>query len=630
VRKGGVVQYLAAIQGLRGDQIVARARLRTRRALVASLGRLRGAADRQRPRSFPRLSGGPALRAVDLAIVAEESDLLARARAVRAGQFHFLNEEREDSVPVDWRAPEASRLWRFHLHYFDDAPALVLATLATRDPSYTASFLALAHDWIDRNPPGVGDGWHPYTLSRRIPNWIYALRLAGLESRPEARRIVASLWEQSRSLARNLEFDIQGNHLLANVRALMFAGAFYAGERADRLWDRGVRLLRAQVAEQFLRDGGHFERSPMYHALLLQDLLECAALCRDRGGIPGWLSVRLRRAEAWLRQMCHPDGGVALFNDCTLEGTPHAELAAFTHALCSLRGRARNGLSALHGAVGWRQQVWCGAPERVLAILEPAEEPAPVLTALAESGYFILRDPEAGHALFFDAGEPCPSHLPAHSHADLLSFELSLSGRRVIVDSGVCEYAPGPWRDYCRSTRAHNTVQVDGQDQSEVWGSFRLGRRAHPAGVCWQASGRSATVSAAHTGYRRLPGGVVHRRTVSYDGREYRIVDEVTGTGSHRVESFLHFHPDTTIRMEAGGLTAESQGVRLRITFDREAKTHLRPASEASGDQLQGWYCPGFGVCRPNPVVTLSREGALPIRMSYTISPLTASRAKIR
>jgi uncharacterized heparinase superfamily protein len=623
---------LAAIQAMRRDQIVARLRLRLHRVLGASSRRLSSRV----PPAATRVSG---FRTQKLGLASPDEfsltqfrdAVLARAAVIAAGEFRFLNAEREWALPVDWEAPGASRLWRFHLHYFDDAPTLVLAGCIAGEPQFTRLFRELAMDWIARNSVGVGDGWHAYTLSRRIPNWIYALELSGLSGTAGGEPLAVSLWEQTRFLARNLEFDVLGNHLLANLRALLFAASFFVGGEAERWWKTGSQLLQEQLAEQFLPDGGHYERSPMYHALVLQDLLECAALFRRRGQIPAWLTGTIQRAQAWLRQMCHPDGGVALFNDCTLEGPSCAELAAFTGALCGFPQRA--------GVVGWRQLAWVGEeeashlPHRPPSAREDDEDrllDSGSFAALPESGYFVLRDAAAKHALFFDAGDPCPGHVPFHAHADLLSYELSLFGRRVIVDSGVCEYAPGAWRDYCRSTRAHNTVRVDGHDQSEVWGSFRLGRRAHPVGVRWNAANGGAEVSAAHSGYQRLRGGVVHRRTVVYDGRRYRVDDEVTGSGRHRIESFLHFHPEMSVHLEAHRLVAGGQGVRLVIRFHRGLSADLQrgwmpTVRVGAAAPLHGWYCPEFGLRQPNPVVVLIWEGRLPARVGYEIEPLVAA-----
>jgi uncharacterized heparinase superfamily protein len=354
---------LAAIQGMRPDQIVARVRLRTSRALAAApLHRRRASRRMPAPAAIPT-RGSLGLRPLDGAGVSGVLDeARARADLLAAGRFRFLNEERDWSFPVDWMATGASRLWRFHLHYFEDSPALALAGGATGDGRYPALFSQLSADWIAQNRVGLGDGWHPYTLSRRIPNWIYVLELAPSRfSRGEYAALTASLWEQTRYLARNLEFDALGNHLLSNARALLFAGAFFAGgPMAERWWRTGRRILEYQLPEQFLADGGHFERSPMYHALVLQDLLECAALLRHRGDSLEGLSPTILRAVSWLREMCHPDGGVALFNDCTLEAPAWGELAAFAAALFDWGGdRISSGRWMDHPVPsGWRECVW--------------------------------------------------------------------------------------------------------------------------------------------------------------------------------------------------------------------------------------------------------------------------------
>jgi hypothetical protein len=634
---------LAAIQGMRRDQIAARIRLRTFRALKS--GRPFSTSVRRPP--SPASTRALCLQAPGAgwpeAVLASALD---QAAVVAERKFRFVNAERDWSLPVDWQAAGAPRLWRFHLHYFDDAPALALAGGITGETKFVDLFYSLALDWLSQNATGAGDGWHPYPISRRIPNWIYALGLSDEGEAAGRERIRASLEAQAQFLARHLEFDALGNHLLANARALLFAGAYFRSGEAGRWWATAERILEREVAEQFLADGGHFERSPMYHALVLQDLLECAALFHRRGHVPAWLAGTIERADWWLGQMLHPDGGVALFNDCTLEGPSYPELAAFGAAL---RGHP----SEAHRP-GWRQLAWFGpAP---LSTGRPglvdADETKPLtdacdgwgdtatregvfghgrpsfqwgaLTPLLESGYFLLRDTAAGHALIFDAGEPCPSYIPAHAHADLLSYELSLFGRRVIVDSGVCEYEAGPWRDYCRSTRAHNTVQVDGLDQSELWGSFRAGRRAHPMDVHWDEAGSRAEVGAAHTGYRRLRGGVTHRRSIRCDGGTYCVTDTVTGTGSHRVESLIHFHPQMDVDLKADGLTAQGQGVRLIVRFEPGVTAELRRGEERDGS-LQGWYCPAFGVRQPNPVVVLSRCGALPAQIRYEIVPISAA-----
>jgi hypothetical protein len=157
---------------------------------------------------------------------------------------------------------------------------------------------------------------------------------------------------------------------------------------------------------------------------------------------------------------------------------------------------------------------------------------------LGSSGYVVLR-PCLGVALIADVGLPCPPQLPAHAHADCLSFELHVNGHALIVDTGTSTYRPSARRRYERSTSAHNTVEVDGADQTEVWGTFRAARLAVPSLERISEEGGSIVLVASHDGYMRLPGAPVHRRTWQLSPIHLRIIDEVTGTGYHTIKSRL-------------------------------------------------------------------------------------------
>src|SRR5450759_4718040 len=304
---------------------------------------------------------------------------------------------------------------------------------------------------MSENPPGQGNGWEPYPTSLRIVNWV-KWSLDGDTHSPE---VVHSLAVQARWLRKRLEIHLLGNHLWANAKALVFAGAYFEGVEAASWRDTGLRLLRRELAEQVLPDGGHFERSPMYHAIVLGDVLDLLQLakrcpgCCAVGDVESWRSAAMRMRR-WLRVMTHPDGGIAFFNDSALGIAPDfTALAAYADAL--------------------------GLP--------PDAVPLAGIEALPDSGYVRLQMGPA--VLIADVGEIGPAYLPGHAHADTLSFELSLHGRRVLVNGGTSTYESGDERLRQRGTAAHNTVVVDGQDSSEVWGSFRVARRARPFAVQW-------------------------------------------------------------------------------------------------------------------------------------------------
>ncbi len=174
--------------------------------------------------------------------------------------------------PAGWNDPRVEKLWLYNLHYFDD--------LMTADaPSRAHWHQALVSQWIAENPPGRGIGWEPYPTSLRIVNWI-KWAIAGWSGGERRLNDAAmhSLATQARWLSNRLEYHLLGNHLLANAKAVVFAGLFFGGSEGNEWLRKGIGLLDRQASEQILADGGHFELSPMYHALVLEDLLDVTNL----------------------------------------------------------------------------------------------------------------------------------------------------------------------------------------------------------------------------------------------------------------------------------------------------------------------------------------------------------------
>ncbi len=184
-----------------------------------------------------------------------------------SNRFRFLNEEHDLLSQSDWNHPVRAKLWLYNLHYFDDLNAAGACERLNWHRS-------LIMRWIVENPPGTGNGWEPYPLSLRIVNWIKWV-LAG-NALPQA--ALESLAIQSRFLAKRIEFHLLGNHLLANAKALVFAGFFFEGKEADAWGVKGLRILNRELPEQILKDGGHYERTPMYHSIILEDLLDLVNL----------------------------------------------------------------------------------------------------------------------------------------------------------------------------------------------------------------------------------------------------------------------------------------------------------------------------------------------------------------
>ncbi|CAN5371110.1 N/A [soil metagenome] len=412
-------------------------------------------------------------------------------------QFTFLNQIGDVLDPNSWNDSARGKLWLYNLHYFDD---LAAAGWSGR----RAWQRGLITRWIRENPPGTGVGWDPYPTSRRIVNWIkWALAGNALEFEH-----LHSMAVQARWLATRVEYHIGGNHLIANAKALLFAGLYFDGSEADDWRETGLRLLQRELAVQLLADGGHYERSPMYHAVVLEDLLDLinagCAWCASTHVPPfaRW-HVWASRMLAWLLAMVHPDGEISFFNDSALGvGPPPDELSCYAERL---------GVPIPRG---------------------PA--------TLGESGY--VRAECAPALLIADLAPVGPDHQPGHAHADTLSFEFSLFGHRLLVNSGTSTYEPSGQRQYERSTAAHNTVEINGHDSSEVWSAFRVARRARPLDVAVTDSGTAIHIRGAHDGYRRLRGQPLHLREWRLTASELTVVDRVLGRFDCAIARF-YFHP---------------------------------------------------------------------------------------
>lgn len=517
---------------------------------------------------------------------------------LKASSFTFLNHKVVFDGSLGWHDPTLSQLWRYHLHYFDYVTVLLLAGESGKRNSAFEVFKQISESWLKSNGRTIGDGWHPYTLSLRLVNWAHASAYFEAEldeNQAFRRRLMGSLYGQAQFLERNLEFDVRGNHLLKNIRALLWAGIIF--EDAAQWLTRATNLLRFELEEQVLSDGGHFERSPGYHAIVLKDVLEMAVFLDRNGGCPSWLNDSVRRMCEFLLIIVQPDNRLPLLKDTAWDASPNTQdlLAAAAVYLDEPKFKRVDDYPLYC-------QMLFGQEGRVQFNQWPATVPSVKSTALTGSDYFIFRDDERGDSLIFDVGRPCPDYLPAHAHADLLSFELQLGSRRVIVDSGVFEYQTGRWRDYFRSTRAHNTLEVGGKNQSEVWASFRVADRARVIERSFREEGDVVVFQGAHDGYRKL--GAVHRRTI-YCVKDtfWLIVDELLGDQNIECENNLHFHPDVDLRP----VTDNQWAVELDTTkawvfmFGHERHVVIRGQKEP---RLQGWYSEEFGLLSENSVVS--------------------------
>lgn len=499
------------------------------------------------------------------------------------GRPRFLNRslDIDDHGSIDWsddRFDALPRLWRLKLCSFEPLGEAAISVDPEDDhaESVRSAFDSWIRSWIRHaeiaSPRYLRRDWTPYAVSLRIQHWLryLAWRRSVQPNRPDGptdfeRELAREIYKNALFLRNHVEEDVGGNHLVENGTALVAAGIAFAGEPDARDWlEDGTTILKTACEQQFLADGCHYERSPMYHVLVLTRLITACNLCSLAGEpIADEITNTTAAGIAYLRALRPPDGRIPLLNDAVYdEGLP---LAA------CLRYAAHVGIPQLD---------------------------APDLSAVASGalgtggGYRWIRT-ELG-ALLVDCGPVGPPHLPGHAHSDCLSILLWVDGLPIVTDTGTFDYEAGPRRSYARGVRGHNTVQVGDEEPIDLGGRFLMGARPEP------------TVGAVADGDIRLfegqygTKGYTHRRSIAAGDNWWVIRDGVDGHDGRCVRSRLHLHPavETCLRSET-----------IELSVDDEPLLTIVPLGETAVDTRPGEYYPRFGVACDRTVITLEHGG---------------------
>lgn len=423
--------------------------------------------------------------------------------------FEFLNLQHIFQDKIDWDFSGYGRLWTYNLNYFE--------FLLQEDKSKEDG-IKLIDDFIytiEKNSNGI----EPYPLSLRIINWIKFIVYHQIN--PDKYKNI--LWAQVQLLKKQKEYHLLGNHLLENGFALLY-GAYFFNDRG--IYNHAKKILIEELNEQILDDGSHFELSLMYHSLMTYRVMDCYNLivCNDLFDQELKLLFK-EKAElmlSFLQKISYQNGDIPLMND------------------------AANGIAPSN------EELFLYSGSLGLNVREPK---------LSQSGYRKLTN--ENFDLCFDVGEVGPTYQPGHAHADTLSFELYIHNRPVIIDTGTSTYEVNEIRFYERSTAAHNTVSINGENSSEVWAGHRVGKRA----LTKITEDTDSCVTAYHNGYfKRF--GVNHKRCIRLNETEVFIEDNVTK--GEAVANF-HFHPDEGIQIFGN----EVRGKDFFLTFEKALSLKL-------------------------------------------------------
>jgi hypothetical protein len=576
--------------------------------------------------------------------------LLAEAADILAQRWNFFSLQHHPEIPLNWHHDPTSgisapRHYSYDINHRDvrqvgnvkviweksrhhHLTVLAAAFCLTRDERYAEATVAQLLDWIANNPCLIGINWtHPLELAIRLIAWTWCGRLLRGSCHYEKlfgpnSPIWLAIGQHQQIIAQTYSHGSSANnHLIGEMAGLFIASlAFPVYEHSPHWRKISQRILEREIVKQTFPSGLNREMAFEYHIFVAEFLLLAlweseqasnpvvrfsenfrATLKKIIAAIPALtdfgqhlpvygdgdegmalqLQSRLGRRDIWLVQL-----GAFLLQS----PNPYGGEAALP---LQLMGYGRE------------------APATSL----PESLPA---ATFADAGLYLLtRQRGLAQEIFVlaDAGPLGYLSLAAHGHADALAFTLSAGGKRLLVDPGTfCYFTDPDWRAYFRSSQAHNTVVVDGYDQSTQRGTFLWSDKAECRVSDWRANDQGYQLSASHNGYwARL--GVIHERHLDLRGHRLTIRDTLRGRGSHLIQLFFQVDPEGTVGQESGSCLQIKNGqVAARLTFEPALQVRIQ-----MGDARSGWYSPHFGTKIPAATIVAEIRTALPVTFTTLI-----------
>lgn len=637
--------YYRRLKVMSGAEVAWRVRLRRRDRIDRFLVRYRQRV--RKPSVFLNGNGadlGPGFRVTEMAVgdksrlnayndIEREryNFLLARAERIAEHRFDFFDlkdkflgdpiiwnrdHKRGQDTPLTYcasldyrdvrRAGDCKFVWEPNRHH-----QLVVLARAYRiggDKRFAKAVAEQLRSWLRQNPFGVGMNWRSgLELGIRLINWVWALDLieesGAVDDRLRSRILDSAsrhIWEIDRKYSRGSSVN---NHLIGEAAGVFVAASYFRGLKNASEWrSRSWRILCREIVRQTSPDGGTVEQALGYHFFVLQFFVIAGLTARvTRQEMPESYWTRLEEMFEFMAVLSEGGDRPPLFGDCDdgyvldLGRDPRDAREWFSLGAALFD---RPDFKARAGGYSEPAEWLLGEPGRQSfeALIEPPDKTI-VSRAFDSSGYYLLQNGKLDSpdrvSVVFDCGPLGMKPLAGHGHADALSFTLRAFGMDVLVDPGTYDYFSYPkWREYFRSTRAHNTVVIDGMDQSEMLGLFLWGRRAESICVSWQSTDIGGKVIGEHDGYTHLKDPVIHKRMLDLEGRELIVRDDIVAHKKHEIQIFFHFAEHCVVRPAGKNTYLVDVGPgMIAIELDPSLQIELFSGSE---DPICGWVSRGY------------------------------------
>jgi hypothetical protein len=534
---------------------------------------------------------------------------------------------------LDYRNPQLvgdiKYLWEpnRHLHLVTLAQAYALSGSSR----YLTVIREHLESWLAACPPGLGPNWSSaLEAGLRLINWSLTWQLIGgrdslvFDSAGGSvfrGNWLASIYHHAQFVRGHLSLHSSANnHLIGELSGLFIAGMTWPHWPQANAWRKTAqRILIREALRQNAPDGVNREQAVSYQQFELDLLLLPLLAARANGSdFPASFTKRIEAMLEYLASIMDAGGHVPMIGDAddgmVVRLVPGVRFCNYRSLLAtgSILFR-RADFKAKAGVLDDKNRWLIGplADEKFNALpVTPTQ--LPIRQAFPDGGYYILGcnfESDDEIRLIADAGPLGYQGIAAHGHADALAFTLSVGGREFLIDPGTYAYhTEARWRAYFRGTAAHNTVRVDGHDQSEPGGNFMWLDKAQAGCSSWVSTSERDTFEGWHKGYQRLADPVMHSRRITLDKSSGRIVidDVLQMAGTHVIELFFHCSEHCRTYPADNGQVLISHGhrnIRIRLPAARAGLAPTVHIHCGSVTPISGWVSRHFDDRQPAPTL---------------------------
>ncbi len=494
---------------------------------------------------------------------------------------------------------------------------------------YAQAVVKQLNSWLDANPYGYGMNWcNPLELGIRLINWVWAIDLiqdSGLFSGQFKRRILNSVFLHCRDVsAKFSQGSSANNHLVGEAAGVYIASSYFSVLKDAPAWRiKSKAVLETQIQAQTFADGCSREHGFGYQFFVFQlYLISSLAGQWRQDNFSAPYHNTLNKIAEFIARVAQGGENYPMLGD---QDDGYAlDLGDHVHNINAVCDTAYylydQQIFTTSGRQPSETAFWL-FNQRIIRRHNESAEQIKVLTShrFNESGYFLLQAGLAAEhnqvSILFDCAELGYTSIAAHGHADALSFVMRINGKDLLIDSGTYDYYSFPqWRSHFRKTKAHNTLEIDGLDQSVMTGPFMWEQHAQARCLLWEPSGCGGRVTGQHNGYQRLTSPALHQRSLDLNSqqKQLQITDKIHTQGRHDIAVYFHLSEycnDIAINGHICTLTLAEEKISIYLPENLQLSLVTGKPGEDTHKASLGWISRGYH--QKKPITTLVAKGCI-------------------